>query len=38
MADIVAERLVAALQQSNFVIMLKPPGVGAGPLGLGFKG
>jgi hypothetical protein len=38
MADIVAERLVEALRQSNFVIMRGPPGEGAGPLGRGHGG
>jgi hypothetical protein len=37
MATIVAERLVEALQQSNFVIMRKPPSVGALALGRGFE-
>ncbi len=38
MANIVAERLVKHLEESNFVIMQKPPGVGATPLGRGHTG
>ena len=36
MANIVAERLVKHLEESNFVIMQKPPGVGGPPLGRGY--
>jgi len=38
MAKIVAERLVEALRESNFVIMRGPPGVGGAALGRGHDG
>jgi len=38
MARIVAERLVEALRESNFVIMQGPPSEGAAPLGCGHTG
>jgi hypothetical protein len=37
MATIAAERIVAPLEEAGFVIMRKPPGVGAGALGRGFE-
>ena len=38
MAWIVAERLVAHLEESGIVIIQKPPGVGAAPFGRGADG
>ena len=37
MARIVAKRLVEHLEQSGFVIMKRPPGVGAAALGRGYE-
>jgi len=37
MAAIVARRLVEHLEQSGFVVMRKPPAVGAGALGRGYE-
>jgi hypothetical protein len=37
MARIVAERLVRHLEGAGFVVMRKPPGVGAAALGRGFE-
>jgi hypothetical protein len=38
MAEIAAKRLVEHLEQSGFVIMKRPPEIGAAALGRGFKG
>jgi hypothetical protein len=38
MAAIVARRLVEHLERAGFVIMKKPPAVGASALGRGFEG
>jgi hypothetical protein len=38
MATIVAKRLVEHLDRAGFVVMKKPAGVGAGPLGRGHAG
>jgi len=38
MAAIVAKRLVEHLEQSGFVIMRKPPSLGAAALGRGAEG
>jgi hypothetical protein len=37
MATIAAERIVAHLEEAGFVIMRKPPGVGAAALGRGYE-
>ena len=37
MAQIVAERLVEHLERSGFVVMKRPPSVGAAALGRGFE-
>ena len=37
-ANIVAERLVKHIEESNFVIIQKPHGVGGPPLGRGYTG
>jgi hypothetical protein len=37
MAAIVARRLVEHLERAGFVVMKKPPAVGAGALGRGFE-
>jgi hypothetical protein len=37
MADIVARRLVDHLQRAGFVVMKRPPEIGAAALGRGFK-
>jgi len=38
MAEIVAKRLVAHLERAGFVVMKRPPEIGAAALGRGFKG
>jgi hypothetical protein len=38
MAEVVAERLVAHLERSGFVIMRKLPALGAAPLRAGLRG
>ena len=38
MAKIVAKRLVKHLEESGFVVMKKPPAVGAAALGRGYQG
>ena len=38
MAAIVARRLVEHLERSGFVVMRKPPAVGAAALGRGYEG
>jgi hypothetical protein len=38
MARIVAKRLVEHLERSGFVVMKKPPAVGASALGRGYEG
>jgi hypothetical protein len=38
MAEIVAERLVEHLERSGFVVMKKPPALGAAALGRGMTG
>ncbi|MGD0642227.1 MAG: hypothetical protein ABSC22_15880 [Roseiarcus sp.] len=38
MAGIVAERLVEHLERAGFVIMKRPPAVGAAALGRGYEG
>jgi len=37
MAAIAAERIAAHLEEAGFVIMRKPPGVGAAALGRGYE-
>jgi hypothetical protein len=37
MANIAAERVVAHLDSAGFVMMRKPPSVGAAPLAVGFE-
>jgi hypothetical protein len=38
MAGIVAERLVEHLERAGFVVMKRPPEIGAATLGRGFEG
>jgi hypothetical protein len=38
MAEIVAKRLVEHLERSGFVVMKRPPEIGAAALGRGFEG
>jgi hypothetical protein len=38
MAQIVAKRLVEHLDRAGFVVMRKPPAVGASTLGRGYQG
>jgi hypothetical protein len=38
MAEVVAERIVARLSRDGFVVMQKPPAVGAAAIGRGYKG
>ena len=37
MASIVAERLIARLERDGFVVMRRPPALGAAALGRGFE-